>query len=108
MGQVGYDEPFHINDGKTILHHLASQSEVESKGEAVMAAWQDLFDSDSLRRPASWIDLPIEAATTAGFPHGWTALDLLVNNKARVRPRMVEMLLESRADMTRRRPGGSG
>ena len=108
MGQVGYDEPFHINDGKTILHHLASQSEVESKGEAVMAAWEDLFDSDSLRRPARWIDLPIEAATVPGLPNGWTALDLLVNNKARVRPRMVQMLLEARADMTRPRPGGSG
>ena len=108
MEQVGYDEPFHINDGKIILHHLASQSEVESKGEAVMAAWEDLFDSDSLRRPASWIDLPIEAPTVPGLPNGWTALDLLVNNKARVRPRMVQMLLESRADMTRRRPGGSG
>ena len=31
-----------------------------------------------------------------------------MNNKARVRPRMVQMLLEARADMTRRRPGGSG
>ena len=108
MEQVGYAEPFHINDGKTILHHLASQSEVESKGEAVMAAWGDLFDGDSLRRPASWIDLPIEADTVPGLPNGWTALDMLVNNKARVRPRMVQMLLEARADMTRPRPGGSG
>ena len=108
MGQVGYDEPFHINDGRTILHHLASQSEVESKGEAVMAAWQDLFDSDSLRRPASWIDLPIEAATVPGLPNGWTALDLLVNNKARARPRMVQTLPQARADMTRQRPGGAG
>ena len=80
---------------------MASQSEVESKGEAVMAAWEDLFDSDSLRRPASWIDLPIEAPTVPGLPNGWTALDILVNNKARVRPRMVQMLLEARADMAR-------
>ena len=108
MEQVGYDEPFHNNDGKSILHHLASQSEVESKGEAVMAAWQDLFGSGSLRRPASWIDLPIEADTVPGLPNGWTALDMLVNNKARVRPRMVQMLLEARADMTRQRPGGAG
>ena len=90
MEQVGYDEPFRINDGKTILHHLASQSEVGSKGEAVMAAWQALFDSDSLRRPDSWIDLPIEATTVPGLPNGWTALDMLVNNKARVRPRMAK------------------
>ena len=108
MEQVGYAEPFHINDGKTILHHLASQSEVESKGEAVMAAWEALFDSDSLRRPARWIDMPIEADTVPGLPNGWTALDILVNNKARVRPRMVQMLLEARADMTRQRPGGAG
>ena len=108
MEQVGYAEPFRINEGKIILHHLARQSEVESKADAVMAAWEALFDSDSLRRPARWIDMPIEADTVPGLPNGWTALDMLVNNKARVRPRMVQMLLEARADMTRPRPGGSG
>ena len=108
MEQVGYAEPFHINDGKIIMHHLARQSEVESKGEAVLAAWEALFDSDSLRRPARWIDMPIEADAVPRLPNGWKALDMPVNNKARVRPRMVQMLLEARADMTRQPPGGVG
>ena len=63
---------------------------------------------DALRRPARWVDQAIEAANTPGLPNGWTALDILVNNKAAARPRMAQQLLEARADMTRRRPGGAG
>ena len=76
MEQVGYAEPIHTNDGKIILHHVASQSEVESKGGAVMAAWEDLFVGDALRRPATWIDLPIEAPAVPGHPtvgQSWTS-----------------------------------
>ena len=77
------------------MHHLASRSEVDSECDAVMDAWNDVFDGGNLRRAARWIDLPIEADTIPGLPRGWTAMDILVNKKVRVRTRMVQLLAEA-------------
>ena len=108
MEEFGFASPFEVKDGRTMLHHLAKRSEINAEKDAVCRAWDQLLAFDPLRRPASWLDLIIDAPTSPGLPNRWTALDIVCNNKAEARLKMVWELVQARADMTRRRPGGAG
>ena len=86
------------NNGWTLLHHAAVQSQ---HGRGMRDVFRGLLEA-----------VPIEVVdqrTGSGTPTGWSALSLVCNARdaTNSRVRMVEMLLEKRADMEVTNPGGS-